>query len=57
MKNDILKYLKRGEKSTTDIANLINRNHYATLRLLEELEDEKKIERICTGKFTFWRLK
>lgn len=57
MKNTILKTLKKGEKSTTEISNILNRNHYDTLKILEELETEKKIEKIEVGKFTFWRLK
>lgn len=49
--------LKKGEKSTTEISNLISRNHYATLQVLEDLEKESEIVRITLGKFTFWRLK
>ncbi|HEY0090088.1 MAG TPA: FaeA/PapI family transcriptional regulator [Candidatus Lokiarchaeia archaeon] len=57
MKTKILNFLKRGEKSTTEIASVINRNYYSVLRLLEELEGENKILRISVRKFTFWRIK
>ena len=57
MKKEILKLLKKCEKSTTEISNLISRNHYATLNFLEELEKESQIERIKAGKFTFWKTK
>lgn len=56
MKETILKILKEGEKTTTEIASIIRRNHYDTLHILEELEKEKKIKKIEIGRFTFWRL-
>lgn len=53
---NILIYLKKGDRSTTKIANQFNRNIYDALKLLEELEQKKKIERITMGRFTYWRL-
>lgn len=53
---NILIYLKKGDKSTTSIANQFNRNIYDALKLLEELEKKGKIERITMGRFTYWRL-
>ena len=56
MEEKILEILKKGEKSTTEISNLINRNHYNTLKILEELEKNNLIKKIEIGKYTFWRL-
>lgn len=57
-KENILLLLQEKEKSTTEIASIMNRDYYFTLRLLEKLERENKIERIKLGnKYTFWKLK
>lgn len=56
-KNKILEILKEGEKSTTELSSVINRDYYYCIRLLEELEKEKLIMKIEVGKFTFWKLK
>jgi len=53
----ILKVLENCEKSTTEIAFLINKNYYSTLQLLEKLEKEKKIKKTKINKYTFWRIK
>lgn len=55
-KNDkkLREILKEGEKSTTEIASILNSNHYTTLSILE---NSKIIEKIQVGKYTFWRLK
>lgn len=57
MEYKILDILKNGEKSSTEISSLLNRNYYDCLKLLEKLETEDKIIKIQMGKFTFWRLK
>lgn len=57
MKDEILKIIKKAEKSTTEISNILNRNHYDTIKVLEEMEKDKLIEKIEVGKFTFWRKK
>lgn len=56
MENKILEILKDGEKTTTEISAIIRRNYYDVVRLLEDLESKKKLEKIEMGKFTFWRL-
>lgn len=56
MDDKIIQILKEGEKSSTEIASILNRNYYDVLKLLEELESNNKIKRITMGKFTFWRL-
>lgn len=56
MKN-ILNYLKKGDKSTTSIANQFGRNFYDAMKFLEELEQKGKVERITMGRFIYWRLK
>lgn len=56
MENKILEILKEGEKTTTEISSIIRRNYYDVVRILEDLESKKKLEKIEMGKFTFWRL-
>ena len=51
----IIKILKKEELTTTKIASVLNRSFYDTIKFLEELEEEKEIEKIEMGKFTFWR--
>lgn len=55
-KNKILEILKGGEKSTTELSSIINRDYYYCIKLLEELEKENLIVKIEVGKFTFWKL-
>lgn len=55
--NKIMNYLKKGDKSTTSIANQFSRNFYDAMRFLEELERDGKVERITMGRFIYWRLK
>lgn len=56
-KKSILMWLKKGDKSTSEISALLRRNYWDSLRTLNELENEKKIESYKKGKYTFWRLK
>ena len=56
-KNKILEILKEGEKSTTELSSIINRDYYYCIKLLEELKKEDLIIKIEIGKFTFWKLK
>jgi len=53
----ILKVLREGEKSASEISVKIGRNFYVTLELLEKLKSENKIEKLKIGKHTFWRIK
>lgn len=52
----ILNILKEGEKSTSEVSSIINRNYYQSLSILEKLFEENKIEKIEKNKYTFWRI-
>ena len=56
IKQKILKILKEGEKSTTEIASKINRNYYDTVNFLKELKKEEEIRMIKINKYTRWEL-
>jgi transposase len=57
-KKIILKEIKLNEKSTSEIASIINRDYYFTLKLLAELQHEGKIIKKEIGsKYTYWALK
>ena len=43
-KQKILKFLKEGEKTASEISGYLSINYYKTLRLLKLLEDEGKLE-------------
>lgn len=53
----ILDLIKKEEKPTSEIARRIKRNYYDTLDFLENLEKEKKVEKIMKNKFSYWRTK
>ena len=55
--NKVLEILKDGEKSTSEIASIINRDFYFVSRFLEDMGQKNKIEKISIKNFTYWRLK
>ena len=57
LKKEILSLLKIKDRATSEISANINRNHYYTLKLLEELKKENKISNSKKGKYIYWSLK
>ncbi|KKK98053.1 hypothetical protein LCGC14_2646630 [marine sediment metagenome] len=57
LKKEAVKILKRGQKSLTEIANMLGRNHYVVQEVLDSLEGDRKIEKITIKRFTFYELK
>ena len=57
IKQKIIELLDDTEKSTTELASLLNRNHYDVVEFLEEMEKLGIIEKIEISKFTFWKNK
>jgi predicted transcriptional regulator len=57
IKQKIIELLDDTEKSTTELASLLNRNHYDVVEFLEEMEKEGIIQKIEISKFTFWKNK
>jgi predicted transcriptional regulator len=56
-KKEIIKMLKKGEHSTTEISRIIGFDYYKTAEILTSLEKENKIIKTEVNKFTFWRIK
>jgi len=56
-KKRILELLKQGEKSTSEITSLLNRNYYDVIQILEEMARENLIKKINIKSFTYWKLK
>ena len=55
--NKVLYILKEGEKSTSEIASILNRDFYFVSRFLEEMEQKNKIEKTQIKNFTYWKIK
>jgi DNA-binding MarR family transcriptional regulator len=53
----VLEFLRDGEKSTSEIASLMNRDFYYVTRFLEEMEQKGMLEKIPIKNFTYWKLK
>ena len=57
LKKEAIKILKRGQKSLTEIANMLGRNHYVVQEVLDSLEGDRVIEKVTIKRFTFYELK
>jgi predicted transcriptional regulator len=56
-KNRILEFLKKGEKTASEISIYVGLNYYKTLELLKELVEDKKIELLNFREKKYYKLK
>jgi predicted transcriptional regulator len=53
---EIINFLKEGEKSSSEIASHINKNYYDTLKILDDLEKKGILLKMELGRYTYWKL-
>lgn len=56
-KEKILKVLKKGEMSTSEIASETSRSYLDTIKILREMFTKRVIKRRVEGNAVYWRLK
>ncbi len=52
----VINCLSDGEKSSTQIASILNKNYYDCLKILEQMQSENKIIKTTIGSYTFWKI-
>lgn len=53
---EVVKFLKDNEKSTSEIASHLCKNYYDTIKILEDLESQGLITKIELGRYTYWKI-